>query len=454
MSSGRPYSLRQRLFWRLLGVQSVVLLMVVAVLFGSGQLASLRSTDATIEMLRDAVIRQPSGALALEGTPALEALRKQEPDLWFLIRDTRGQRLSEGRIPEEYARIGTALDQIGQARLGWNIGDPDRPTARMRWAETSAGRLQFITGTEAFASPLLVMMGASLVLAKLVAPIVLVMAVGALIATPLVVRKSLAGVDRAAKQADAIDAIERGGRLSTDDIPGEVTPLVKAVNRALDRLDEGFERQERFLADAAHELRTPIAILSTRIGALPDGAEHSQLLEDSERLTILTEQMLDLQRLRQGKAEFETIDIEGLVSEVALEMAPIVFAAGYTMRFDSAGSGTIWGDRPSLRRAVMNLVQNAVDHGGRRGEIILLCSRGRIEVCDEGPGIPADLRERIFEPFVKHHQNGRGAGLGLHLVRDIMHMHGGSIGVIGRQPGVVFRLEFGGRAGNGRKPVY
>ncbi|MGO4336158.1 sensor histidine kinase [Labrys sp. KB_33_2] len=442
MSSGGPYSLRQRLFWRLLGVQSVVLLMVVAVLFGSGQLASLRSTDATIEMLRDAVIRQPSGALSLEATPALEALRKQEPDLWFLIRDTRGQRLSEGRIPEEYARIGTALDQIGQARLGWNIGDPDRPTARMRWAETSAGRLQFITGTEVFASPLLVMMGASLVLAKLVAPIVLVMAVGALIATPLVVRKSLAGVDRAAKQADAIDAIERGGRLSTDDIPGEVTPLVKAVNRALDRLDEGFERQERFLADAAHELRTPVAILSTRIGALPDGAARSQLLEDSERLTILTEQMLDLQRLRQGKVEFETIDIGELASEVGLDMAPIAFAAGYTMQFDNRGSGRTQGDRSSLRRALMNIVQNAVDHGGRRGEIGVIVEANWVEIRDEGPGISAELQERIFEPFFKHHQNGRGAGLGLHLVRDIMRMHGGEVTISNGAKGVICRLMF------------
>lgn len=438
----RPYSLRRRLFWRLLGVQSVVLLLVVAVLFGSGQLASLRSTDATIEILRDAVIRLPPGALALEATPALEALRKQEPDLWFVIRDSGGQKLSEGRIPEEYAHIGTALDQIGQARLGWNIGDPDRPTARMRWAETSAGRLQFITGTEAFASRLLVMMGVSLVLAKLVAPIVLVMAVGTLIATPLVLRKSLAGVDRAAKQADAIDATERGGRLSADDIPGEITPLVKAVNRALDRLDEGFERQERFLADAAHELRTPIAILNTRIGALPDGAARSQLLEDSERLTILTEQMLDLQRLRQGRAEFASFAIGDLASEVGLDMAPVTFAAGYTMRFDDRGGAQTCGDRSSLRRALMNIVQNAVDHGGRRGEIAMVVEANWVEIRDEGPGIPAELQERIFEPFFKHHQNGRGAGLGLHLVRDIMHMHGGEVTIQNGSKGVICRLIF------------
>lgn len=442
MSAVRPYSLRRRLFWRLLGVQSVVLLLVVAVLFGSGQLASLRSTEATIELLREAVIRRPSGGLELEATPALQALRREAPDLWFIIRSPGGETLSEGRVPEEYAHFGATLDRIGQARFGWNIGDPDRATARMRWAETQAGRLQFITGTEASASPLLVLMSASLILAKLVAPIVLVMAAGALIATPLVVRGALAGVDRAAKQADAIDPAERGRRLSLADIPQEISALVNAINRALGRLDEGFARQERFLADAAHEMRTPIAILSTRIGALPDGAARSQLLEDSERLAILTEQMLDLQRLRQGKAEFQTFELEGLASEVALDMAPIAFAAGYGMRFDKEGGGLVHGDRLSLRRALMNLIQNAVDHGGRRGEIGVTVSGQWLEISDQGPGIPVELQERIFEPFFKHHQNGRGAGLGLHLVRDIMRLHGGEVTIRNGPAGVAFRLAF------------
>ncbi|WP_448953350.1 sensor histidine kinase [Labrys neptuniae] len=442
MTPAKLYSLRRRLFWRLLGVQSIVLLAVVAVLYGSGKLASLHSTDATIELLRDAIRRRPSGALALDATSALAALRKEEPQFWFIIRDGRGQTLTEGPIPEEYAGIGPALDHVGQARLGWNIWDPDRAIARMRWTETQAGRLQFITGTEAPVPPRLIVMSISLILAQGFAPIVLVMAVGALIATPLVVRRSLAGIDRAARQADAIEAGERGGRLSTTDIPSEIVPLVNAVNRALGRLDDGFERQERFLADAAHELRTPIAILSTRIGALPDGAARSQLLEDSERLTILTEQMLDLQRLRQGKAEFETFDLETLASEVALDMAPIAFAAGYTMRFDNKKSNAVRGDRSSLRRAVMNIVQNAVDHGGRRGEIAVGVDANCIEVSDEGPGIPAELRERVFEPFFKHHQNGRGAGLGLHLVRDIMHMHGGEVMIHNGSVGVVCRLLF------------
>lgn len=441
-SGPASYSLRRRLFWRLLGVQSVVLLIVVGLLFGSGWITNFHSTDATIELLREAVFRGPSGRLELRQTAALEALRKARPDLWFVIRAPDGSPLVEGEVPPEYARIGATLDQVGQARFGWTVGEPDRPTARMRWAETAAGRLQFLTGTEAPASGLLIAMGASLVLAKTVLPIMLVMALGALIATPLVVSRSLMGIDRAAAEADAIEADDGGGRLSTANLPREVLPLVNAVNRTLGRRDEGVARQQRFLAGAAHELRTPIAILSTRVGALPDGDARSQLLEDTARLTILTEQMLDLQRLSQGRTARTAVHLGELARKVALDMSPLVFAAGYTMHFASDRAGVVTGDATSLQRALMNIVQNAVDHGGRRGEIRLEAGPAWLEVSDEGPGIPREVAERVFEPFYKHHQNGRGAGLGLHLVRDIMRLHGGDVTIRHRERGVAFRLAF------------
>ncbi|MGO7427093.1 sensor histidine kinase, partial [Rhizobium ruizarguesonis] len=170
-------------------------------------------------------------------------------------------------------------------------------------------------------------------------PIVAVMALGALIATPLVVRRSLVGIDQAALQADTIDIDQRGGRLSEHDIPEEIAPLVHAVNRALGRLDEGYERQERFLTDAAHELRTPIAILNTRIGSLPHSSIKTDLLEDAARLAVLTEQMLDLQRLKQGKVQFTKVDLGQLARKVIIEMAPLAFAAGYTVQLDVEGAG-------------------------------------------------------------------------------------------------------------------
>lgn len=443
MATSIQRSLRKSLFRRLLAVQAAVLALVIAVLFGSGLLFDFRSPDATIDILRQAVERDENGRLQLSETAGLAALRRSIPDLWFVIRDRQGHQLTEGAIPPEYANIGSGLDDIGQARLGWNLGDPDRPTARIRWVETSIGRLQFTTGSEALWPFHFVLLGLSLVALQYLLPILAVMAVGALIATPWVLRSAFAGLDRAASEADAIDVSQRGRRLVTADIPSEVVPFVSAVNGALARLDEGYERQERFLADAAHELRTPIAILNTRLAALPQGPAKAQLMQDAARLKVITEQMLDLQRLRSGPTPFPDVDLVALARQVILDMGPLAFEAGYEIDFAAAdGPAVVKGDVQAIGRAVTNLVQNAIDHGGRKGTIALLVGPYWVEVADEGPGIPPDLRARIFEPFFKRKKDGRGAGLGLSLVGDVMRLHGGSVSVRDRAAGAAFRLSF------------
>lgn len=436
-------SLRKQLFRRLLAVQSAVLVLVIAALFSSGLLFDFRSADATIDILRAAVERDENGQLQLRDTADLQNLRRTIPDLWFVIRDRQAHRLSEGAIPPEYANIGSALDDIGQARLGWNMGDPDRPTARIRWAETSIGRMQFTTGSAAPWPLLFVFLGFSLVILQYLLPILAIMVVGALIATPRILRQAFAGMEQAAAEADAIDISQRGRRLVTADIPSEIVPFVNAVNGALTRLDEGYERQERFLADAAHELRTPIAILNTRLAALPQGPAKAQLAQDVARIKIITEQMLDLQRLRSGLAPFPDVDLAELARQVILDMGPLAFEAGYEIDFGAVdGPVLVKGDAHSIGRALTNLVQNAIDHGGRKGTISLLVGPDWIEVTDEGPGIPEDLRERIFEPFFKRQKDGRGAGLGLSLVGDVMQLHGGAISVRSRAVGAGFRLSF------------
>jgi signal transduction histidine kinase len=443
MTAPDQRSLRKRLFWRLLAIQSAVLALVIAVLFGSGLLFDFRSADATIDILRQAVERDENGRLQMHDTAELASLRQAIPDLWFVIRDRQGHKLTEGAIPPEYANIGAGLDDIGQARLGWNLGDPDRPTARIRWVETSIGRLQFTTGSTALWPLRFVLLGLSLVALQYLLPILAVMAVGALIATPWVLRSAFAGLDRAATEADAIDVSQRGRRLVTTGIPSEVVPLVNAVNGALTRLDEGYERQERFLADAAHELRTPIAILSTRLAGLPPGPAKAQLTQDATRLKIITEQMLDLQRLRSGSTPFPDVDLAGLARQVVLDMGPLAFEAGYEIDFAAAdGPAIVKGDAQAIGRALTNLVQNAIDHGGRKGTIAISVGPDWIEVADEGPGIPPDLRERVFEPFFKRKKDGRGAGLGLSLVGDVMRLHGGSVSVCDRAAGAAFRLSF------------
>ena len=125
---------------------ALLVLVVIAGLWSTGHLVTLESEDDTIDALREAIVRDTNGDLSVRDTPALAKRRRQAPNFWFVIRDREEHSVSEGRVPREYAEIGAALDGIGQARLGWNIVDGIRPTARMKWIDTPAGNVQILTG--------------------------------------------------------------------------------------------------------------------------------------------------------------------------------------------------------------------------------------------------------------------------------------------------------------------
>ena len=340
MTKVQPHSLRWRLVCRLVGLQAAMLallvLVVIAALWGAGHLISLESEDDTIDALRDAVVRESNGDISVPDTPVLAKQRAQAPNFWFLIRDREGHWVSQGRVPLEYAGIGDALDGIGQARLGWNILDGMRPTARMKWIDTPAGNIQILTGQGGAVSWRRIGHAALTLFLGLVLPIVVVMTLATLVATPVVIRRTLAGLDRAAAQAEKIEIDGRGARLPLQDVPSEIVPLVSAVNDALCRLDEGYERHKRFLVDAAHELRTPIAILQTRLESLSLGPDAGRVLEDVARLSTLADQLLDLQRVNQQAGLFSSVDIVAIGRKTAAELAPLAIAAGYEISFDSA----------------------------------------------------------------------------------------------------------------------
>jgi len=303
----------------------------------------------------------------------------------------------------------------------------------------------FIVDAEGHRVPLeRLLRGTNAVILLVILPNFVVMTLAAVFAIPIVVRHVLAPVDEVAAQAEQIHFEQRGTRLSTESMPLEALPLVKAVNDALGRLDDGYEREQRFLLDAAHELRTPIAILQTRLESLPGGAQKTRLLEDAARLATLAEQLLDLQRLNPHNGTTAVvIDLVAVARRVAVDLAPLAIAAGYELSFDShVEKLPVIGDQGALERAVANLVQNAIEHGGRRGTITIIVARdGTIDVSDEGQGIPVEHRERIFEPFHRLHPLSRGAGLGLNLARTIVQRHGGEIvALTGKSGGACFRI--------------
>ena len=445
-----PYCLRSRLSWRLLSLQAALLLALVAVVVGalcaSGFVLAERDEDRVIDVVQRALARDPQGGLILRPTPELKQLRSETPDLWFLVRDRQGHSLSEGAVPAEFAAIGGGLDQISQARLGWQLfeDDPRKPAARLKRVDTDAGNVQVITATQGRLTGTKALFMTSLAFLGIALPGLLVMATATLIATPMIVRRAFRGLDTTADQARRIDIHQRGARLSLESIPLEVVPLVNAVNDALARLDQGYARHKRFVADAAHELRTPIAILNTRLESLPSGPDKTRLLEDSARLATLAEQLLDIQRLDRCAHPFARIDLVAIAQSAAADLAPPAIAAGYELGLDAPATPieTI-GDAAALERALTNLVQNAIQHGPRRGTIgIRVSSPATIEVTDEGAGIPADQREQIFEPFYRLTPRDRGAGLGLNMVREIVLLHGGHVSVEdGPDGGACFRIS-------------
>lgn len=441
-------SLRWNLIWRMMTLQAAMLatlcVVIVCGLYWTGSLLTLESADQVIRALQDAVARGADGGLVLRATPELAEVKKKAPGLWFSIRDNAGHSWTEGVVPPEFSRIGGALDDVSQARLGWQLGDPPRANAVMRWVNTAAGRVQILTGPGGKVPLRVVFMALLVVIATYAGPLMILMALTTMIATPIVIRRALAGLQATAAEAAQIDIDQRGARLSAEHVPGEVRPLVNAVNGALGRLDDGYERQSRFLTDAAHELRTPIAILSTRLESYPTSPENARLMEDVARLSILAEQLLDLERLKRGAYQFAPVDLAALGERVAANLAPLAIAGGYKLSLEKQGNAVVvMGDHSALKRALINLVQNAIEHGGHKGTItISIQSMGVVEVADEGPGIRAEDRERIFEPFHRLETRDRGVGLGLNLVREIIELHKGSIVVLDApKSGARFRMR-------------
>ncbi|MHC2334429.1 sensor histidine kinase [Bradyrhizobium sp. USDA 4454] len=443
------YCLRSKLSWWLVTLQAALLallvILLIAGLCASGILLVPRDEDHVIGIVQGALARDPQGGLVLRPTPDLKKLRENTPDLWFVVRDRQGHSLSEGAVPSEFARIGDALDQISQARLGWQMfeDDPRKPPARMKRVNTDAGPVQVMTATQGPMTRTKTVLATSLAFLAVALPGLMLMAAATFVATPMVIRRAFAGLDTAADEARRIDFRQRGSRLSADHLPLEVAPLVTAVNDALKRLDDGYSRHQRFVADAAHELRTPIAILNTRLESLPPGPEKTRLLEDSARLATLAEQLLDIQRFDQCRNPFVRVDLVAVARNVAADLAPLAIAAGYELSLDAATDRVeTLGDRAALERALTNLVQNAIQHGGRRGTITIhVGSAATIDVTDEGDGIPQDQRARIFDPFYRLAPLDRGAGLGLNMVREIARLHGGHVSVLdGPKGGACFRL--------------
>jgi two-component system, OmpR family, sensor histidine kinase TctE len=392
-------------------------------------------TDQTItKIAAKAIVRDSGSGLAVQMTPELQAVRDKSRNLWFVAVDDAGRRVTYGQVPAEYASVATALGQISHADLR-GASAPYLLSAVIRRETGPAGEFTILAHGALTRLTLAVALGANVV----VIPIFLLLGLATAVMVPWIVKRSLAGVAKAAKEAERIDVDRRGNRLAEDEVPREIAPLVRAMNDALSRLDEGYEQQRRFIASAAHELLTPIAILRVKIEA-DGGAAAQHVLGDIARLSTLAEQLLDVQRLEKEELN-EQVDLALLLRRVAADLAPLLIASDKTIEVLAGDTQPVVGNVGAIERVVTNLVYNAVEHGGRH--VTVRARDLEFEVEDDGPGIPPEERERVFEPFHRLHRSPTGTGLGLHLVRQVIERHHGAVSILGAPGGgAIVRVRF------------
>lgn len=240
--------------------------------------------------------------------------------------------------------------------------------------------------------------------------------------------------------------------LQVDAAPDEVRALVAALNELLASMQQSSQAQQRFIADAAHQLRTPLAGLTSqteialRSSADPALSARLQLVHRSAlRSAHLVNQLLMLARAEPdalpGQDTVRT-DLRVLVPELVADMVPAALRTGVDLGFDEAEASAegveVMANPSLLREAVSNLIDNAIAYAGRGSEATVGIGRadGRalIVVSDNGPGIPPQMQEAVFDRFVRATDSGAGCGLGLAIVREIVARHGGSVALENLSP--------------------
>ncbi|HEX8363067.1 MAG TPA: ATP-binding protein [Longimicrobium sp.] len=284
----------------------------------------------------------------------------------------------------------------------------------------------------------------------------------AVIPGSILVRRSLAPIGEMTSRAARIGAARLGDRLPVSNPRDELGSLALVLNELLDRLQRAFEQQRRFMAEAAHELRTPVAVVRAETELALAGerspAEYREALGivggEAERLGRIVHDLLTYSRAEAGQYPLRLAgaDLGEVAADATRSLRNLAAQKGVELSTQVMDELPIRGDADLLRRLVLNLVENAVKHGrpGERVRVEAFAEGGeyRLRVSDTGPGVPEEARARIFEPFFRGSHaraegSAAGAGLGLPIARWIAEAHGGRLELAESGPtGSVFQAVF------------
>jgi two-component system OmpR family sensor kinase/two-component system sensor histidine kinase QseC len=281
----------------------------------------------------------------------------------------------------------------------------------------------------------------------LIAAPLVALAVWWLVSLSLAPLRSLVTAVRA-RDAESLAPLQVAG------LPSEIAPLVAALNALLHRLSKSFDAQKSFVADAAHELRSPLTALKLQLDLIrraSDEPSRAQALQElasgTDRLRHLVEQLLALARAEPGGAEtaFADTDLAEAARQAAADSVPLASSLSVDLELEAPRPVIVRADAAALRILARNLIDNAVRHAGSKGSVTVHATgeaqEALLRVDDSGPGIPTAERVRVFDRFYRHDSNETtGSGLGLAIVRAIADRHGAQV-TLGDSPLGGLRVE-------------
>jgi len=412
-------SLRGRLLLFLLSLAAVAAAVVGAV--------SYRNVLAETHAIFDYQLRQTALSLRDQGSIAeAERAALEDPSFDYVVQVWTG----DGAVTySSHRRAGLPRTAV----LGFADVDFDGRRWRV-FATTSRGRVIQV------AQPLSVRQGLAAAAAwRSVAPLAIAaplvaLAVWWLVGLSLAPLRNLVAAVRA-RDAESMTPLPLAG------LPSELAPLGSALNALLKRLGASFDAQRAFVADAAHELRSPLTALKLQLDLVrraPDEAARAQALQGlaqgTERMQRLVEQLLVLARAEPGGAEsaLQQVDVVEPVRQATADTVALAAAGGVELELDAPPRQQARADPAALRILARNLVDNAVRHAGRGGRVRVQVTAAEagviLRVDDSGPGIPAAERQRVFDRFYRRSGDDTvGSGLGLAIVHAIAERHGADV---------------------------
>ncbi|HAZ7573438.1 ATP-binding protein [Legionella sp. PATHC032] len=258
----------------------------------------------------------------------------------------------------------------------------------------------------------------------------------------IIIGRGLDSLDRVAEEV-ANRAPSHLEPVDLQEVPEEIKPVIDELNKLFFRLKEGFEREKRFAADAAHELRTPLAALKAQAQVAlnsNDIEEKNQALQkliaSVNRSTHIVQQLLTMSKLVPEATELheqDEVNLSKLTREILAMLAPSAVEKQIELEFETDEKmPKIYGNPTALGILIRNLVDNSIRYSMENGRVIVRLLKHNneiiLEVCDNGPGIPPELQKRVFERFFRVLGNkSPGSGLGLAIVQQICALHGGRV---------------------------